>query len=257
MKVLHIFSMAGVAEMLCEPGDTVLQLDQFDTMGFAEHYGVTARHKDLLALINNAEQIESEYDKIIIHDFQEYKQYFAKDKVILFFHGSKLRSMDEVELTQVRQYPCIVSTPDLLDILPNATYLPTPVDLELFEHFVSTGDDDTWLCMNREYQRDIIEPKIREKYPKIEYMSRKDNIINYEDMPAHLSQYDNYVDWKFTYDKPVPKSISAASCTGIQALAVGLNVFDHNGMKLERNLLAIHDSKRIRQRFREEIGRTT
>lgn len=246
--------MAGVAEMLCEGDDLVFQLDQLDTMGFADHYEVTDKFEDLHDLLNKAESYEPNMDKIIIHDYHEFKDRFPKDKVILYFHGSKLRSMDEVELTQVKQYPCIVSTSDLLDILPNALYLPVPVDLELFEHFTSTGDNDEWLCMNREYQRDLIEPKIREKFPKIEYLSRTSKtLIQYDDMPDFLSQYDNYVDWKFTYDKPIPKTVPHPSCTGLQALAVGCTVYDHNGTVLNRTLLAIHDRKRIRQRFKEEI----
>ena len=49
MRILHLFSMAGVAEIMCKygAGDKVLQLEQFDTMGFYEHYGVTETFKDL------------------------------------------------------------------------------------------------------------------------------------------------------------------------------------------------------------------
>ena len=250
--------MAGVAEMLCQEDDQVLQLDQLDSMGFAEHYEVTKRYEVLQKLISDAEGMERLFNKIVIHDYHEFKDRFPKDKVILYFHGSKLRKMPEIELEQVRQYPCFVTTPDLLDILPHATYLPAPVDLELFAHFTSTEDNDEWLCMNRSYQQEEIEPLIKAKYPKVEYLVRSTKtLIQYEDMPDFLSQYDNYVDWKFTYDKPIPKTVPHPSCTGIQALAVGCKVYDHNGTVLNRNLLVIHDKKRISKRFREEIGRTT
>jgi hypothetical protein len=256
MRILHIFSMAGVAEMLCEGDDQVLQLEQFDSMGFAEHYKATKRYEDVKKLIKDAVMIEHLFNKIIIHDFQEYKYLFPKGKITLYFHGSKLRGMDETELSQVREYPCIVSTPDLLDILPEALYLPVPVDLELFgaEQF---GDDtikEAWICMNRKHDQDIIEPIIKAKYPKAEYLPRtKDTQIDYEDMPMFLSQYTDYVDWKFTYDKPLPLTINATSCTGLQALAVGCRVWDHNGIKLSRNLLVIHDKKRIQKMFRKEL----
>ncbi len=256
MRILHIFSMAGVAEMLCEGDDQVLQLEQFDSMGFAEYYGVTKRYEDVNKLIKDAVLIEHLFNRIVIHDFHEYKDRFPKDKIVLYFHGSKLRGMDEVELTQVQQYPCIVSTPDLLDIIPNALYLPVPVDLELFnaEQFGPEPIKESWICMNRKYNQDYIEPLIKAKYPKVEYLPRtRDTQIEYEDMPMFLSQYTDYVDWKFTYDKPIPLSIDATSCTGLQALAVGCIVWDHNGMQLSRNLLVIHDKKRIQKMFRKEI----
>ena len=57
--------MAGVAEIMCKygAGDKVLQLEQFDTMGFHEYYGVTETFKDLQSLVKRAEDIQTSYTR--------------------------------------------------------------------------------------------------------------------------------------------------------------------------------------------------
>ncbi len=252
MRILHLFSMAGVAEIMCKygAGDKVLQLEQFDTMGFNEYYGVTEMFPDLQSLIKRASQIHTNYDKIVIHDYSEFKQNFPKHKVILVFHGSKLRSLNGSELESVKQYPCFITTSDLFDILPFAKHLPAPYDKELFKKDV---EGYGWITINRSYQKDFIENKIKEKYPDTFYYERTiGNIIRYEDMPDFLSQYKDYVDWKFTTDT-IPKSLPDPSCTGIQALALGLTVHDKNGCTLSPHLLLIHDPKLVVDRFINEI----
>jgi len=181
--------MAGVAEIMCEygAGDKVLQLEQFDTMGFYEYYGVTETFKNLQSLIKRAEDIQTSYDKIVIHDYSEFKLNFPKNKVVLIFHGSKLRGLDDNEIESVKEYPCFVTTSDLLDILPFATHLPAPLDRELFKKDV---EGYGWIAINRSYQRDFVEKRIKDRYPDVEYYERNaGSIIRYEDMPDFLSQY--------------------------------------------------------------------
>lgn len=255
MRILHLFSMAGVAEMMCKygAGDCVLQLRQFDPFGFGDFYKFTRYFDSVQDLIKEAEKIEEQYDKIVIHDFSEFRLNFSKNKVILIFHGTKLRQMDEVEKSAVSTYPCFVTTTDLMEFLPSAGFLPNPVDLEHFKNnHIERGDD--WFCINRSYQRDKIEKRIKEKYPKVEYYERNsNNIINYEDMPDFLEQHQNYVDWKFTYDKPDPVTLPDLSCTGLQAMAVGCTVHNSNGEVHDRMVLLIHDAKRVTERFLKDI----
>ena len=70
-------------------------------------------------------------------------------------------------------------------------------------------------------------------------------------MPEYLVQYSDYVDWKFDYSHP-PKTLPHPSCTGLQALALGLDVHDKDGLLLDRNLLIVHDAKRVTERFLKE-----
>ena len=254
---MHLFSMAGVAEMMCKhgAGDKVLQLKQFDPFGFHEFYGVTELFDDVNKIVTRAMQLQEDYDKIVIHDFSEFREHFPKDKVIFIFHGTKLRQMDEVEKSAVSTYPCFVTTTDLIPLLPNAIHLPNMVDLEHFKNNdITPGSTESWVCINRSYQGDIIKKNIKEKYPETVYYERtNDNLINYADMPDWLEQFDNYVDMKYTYDKPEPKILPDLSCTGLQALAVGCKVWNANGKITDYKTLALHDARNVTLRFLKEI----
>ena len=257
MRILHLFSMAGVAEIMCKygAGDKVLQLREFDPFGFSDFYRVTELFDDPNLLVKRAVELKPEYDKIIIHDFLEFDIHFPADKILYVFHGGKLRGMADAQRESLKDKQCYVTTTDLCELLPNATYLPNPVDLEHFTYEGESvyGDKETWFCINRGHGREFIEKKIKEKYPETLYYERnKDSIIDYEDMPFFLSQYDNYVDWKFTYDHP-PVTVPALSCTGLQAMAMGCIVHDHNGEVTDKKVLLIHDAKRVTERFLKDI----
>lgn len=251
-RFLHLFSMAGIAEMMCKygAGDKVLQLDNLDPFGFTEHYGVTEKFSDVNDLIRRAIELEPEYDYVIIHDFVEFKYHFTPSKLIFVFHGSKLRNMAQKDIDKYSKWPCYITTQDLWEQMPNATYLPNMVDLELFYDIKYEPEEKrTYLCINRKNDRKFIEKRIRERYPDIEYFERNNNnFIRYQDMPDFLTQYTDYVDIKFTYDDP-PRTLPYPSCTGLQALALGMDVHDKDGNLLDRKLLIVHGAKYVVERF--------
>lgn len=253
--MLHLFSMAGVAEIMCKygAGDKVLQLKQLDPFGFHSFYGVTEMFDDLKDLIKRANELSREYDKIIIHDYSELRLEFHKSKVILIFHGTKLRQMPESERKQLENYPCYVTTSDLLPLV-KSNLLLVPIDLDHFKNSNIEHDENTWIAINRSYQRDFIEKDIKSIYPKVRYYERNaQNIIDYEDMPHFLEQFGNYVDMKYTYDKPEPKYIDVHSSTGLQALAMGCKLWNKFGEVKEPLLLLIHDGKRVTERFLKDF----
>ena len=257
VRILHLFSMAGVAEIMCKygAGEKVLQIDSLDAFGFAEHYGVTQRFTDINSLIAEALRVESIYDYIVIHDFPEFAMHFAPAKVILVFHGSKLRGMSKREIDAYLQYPCYITTQDLYDCMPFAKMLPNPVDRELFPNLKHASSKVKYLCINRENGREEIEHTIRRRYPDVEYTVRTSkDFVKYADMPQYLLSYTDYVDWKFDYTHP-PKTIHAASCTGLQALSLGLRVHDSNGYLLDRNLLIVHDAKMVAEMFLKSLDK--
>jgi hypothetical protein len=256
MNIIHIFSMAGVAEMLSDQANSkghksfVLQLRSLDPFKFGDHYGTTIYHESVDTLLQQAWRYQNEVDYIILHDFVEYYREFPQNKLILYFHGTKLRDLlrNDPEFNKIKdKFRIIVSTPDLLDICPNAFYLPAPCDRKLFT--MSTDLNDNWLAINRDYQKEYIEPKIKTRYPNVEYRNRQKEIIPYNEMPQLLKKYGNYVDWKFDYSKPEPKSVNAHSCTAIQALSCGLKVWDKDGLELSPMLLFLHDSEKVTEKF--------
>lgn len=256
MNILHVFSMAGVAEILTNESQTlghksfVMQMRGLDPFKFGDYYGETVYYEEGDILLKDAYQAAKTADFVILHDFVQFRKEFPKNKLILYFHGSILREnikKDPKLLEELEGYRCIVSTQDLLDILPNALYLPAPCDRKLFRP--QKLESDNWLAINRSYQKEFIEPKIREKYPLVEYRTREDSIIPYNQMPLLLRKYGNYVDWKFDYSKPIPKSVQALSTTAIQALSCGLKVWDKDGLQISSMLLLLHDSKNVTERF--------
>lgn len=258
MKILHVFSMAGVAEILSKECQElghqsfVVQMKSLDPFGFGEHYGNTVYFDDYAKLLEATYKASFEADYIILHDFIEFYNEFPKNKLILYFHGTKLRNIlqNDPEFHRIiGDFRVIVSTSDLLEILPEAFYLRAPCDRSLFTK--QNISSDKWLTINRDYQKEYIEPKIRTRYPQVEYRNRQEKIIPYNQMPQLLSQYGNYVDWKFDYSKPDPKTIQALSCTAIQALSCGLKVWDYNGLEVDPMLLLNYDSKNVAKRFIE------
>ena len=250
--------MAGVGEILSTYSQRkghksfVLQMKGLDPFGFHSHYGNTVLFDSLDTLMESAYRASLTADYVVLHDFVEYYREFPENKLILYFHGTKLRDLlkNDPEFNRIKdKFRIIVSTPDLLDVCPNAFYLPAPCDRELFK--TNPEKLGKWLTINRDYQREFIEPKIKEKYPQVEYRNRQKVIIPYNEMPQLLSQYSDYVDWKFDYSKPEPKSINATSCTAIQALSCGLRVWDKDKCQLSTMLLILHDAEKVTDRFLE------
>jgi len=261
MNILHVFSMAGVGEILSHEAaqqghkSIVLQMRSLDPFDFGEYYGNTIYFDDQAKLLQMAYELSHSADYIILHDFVEFYREFPENKLILYFHGTKLRNIlkNDAEFNRINEkFKIIVSTFDLCEILSNAKHIPAPCDRKLFNK--KTEKNNKWLTINRDYQGEFIEKKIRSKYPQVEYRNRQKEIIPYRDMPKLLTQYENYVDWKFDYSKPEPLTINAPSCTAIQALSCGCKVWDFNGLELSPMLLLLHDSKLVFDRFLEFLN---
>ena len=142
--MLHIFSMAGVAEQLCKygAGDKVLQLSKLDEFGFGEFYGMTEYFDNMNDLIKRGMELEPEYDKVVIHFFPKFAFHFTPSKVVYMFHGSDIREKPKEYLEQFEDKNCFVTTVDLLEILPTAKLCPNTVDLEHFvNNDIEEGDD--------------------------------------------------------------------------------------------------------------------
>ena len=253
MKTLHIFSMAGVAELLSkELGESqVLQTIGLDNFGFGRHYGNTKYFGDALELIYYAKQIEGYYDRIIIHDYNEFINDFPKEKTYIYFHGSKLRSLDSQTLAELdgRVSGVFLSTPDLKQYYSDGIVIGQPVDLELFYNKQLSREYE-WVAIQRGYQLDEITRDILYQYPKTEVRDRNHLMTPYRAMPVVLNEIENYVDIKHDYSVP-PKIVDQYSITGLQALACGCRVHITNHRVLEKTLLKEHDSKIIAERFRK------
>lgn len=244
MRVLHIGSTAGVAEMLCKEDDLVLQLEDLDKYGFGDFYKKTIIFKDPDNLIHHAKGIENLYDYVIIHDLVEFENEFRNP--IMFWHGSKLRQLKYWAKT------CFVSTPDLLKYCDHAYYIPQPIDLDLFKPREGLEREFNEMSIVRGYNHEDLKSRIHQKFPYCHIVNRSDDFTQYENMPYILNHIKNYIEAKYTYDRP-PKLLPSSqwSCTALQAKACDCTVTHLDGTLLPKELLKLHDRKVVMEKFRK------
>lgn len=194
------------------------------------------------------------------------KKFGKSKKIILQYHGSDIRGFRTKE--NVRHGPSIsdaihkpvwtarrllkswkklnqevqniadaviVSQPDLLDDVPNAEYLPNPIDIEHFKSDTTLKDEQKEALMIKTHLTDV---KWAIEYCKkngikldIDIHDRKKSPINYTNMPSFLKKYKTYVDIRYINGL----LLTSPSNTAMQALACGLKVLDHN-LKWQKNL---------------------
>ena len=122
----------------------------------------------------------------------------------------------------------LVSTSDLLSLLPNAKYLPNPVDVKHFSVDevgknrssnnaltikTETGNIEQTLQYCKENNIDL----------KIDVFDRTKTPLLHEQIPNLLKKYDIYVDIKMVNNQ----LLESLSKTGLESLACGLKVLNH------------------------------
>jgi len=176
----------------------------------------------------------AEYDIVHVHDIYKLvpklrKRYPSKT-IILHWHGTILRNTSKEKRAEAERCAdeVLVSTPDLLQFT-NATYLPNPIDREMF---FSTKQRKTHsitkvVCFMSKMENPADLRKNLDEHGivmDLDTVDRTTNPINYAKMPAFLQKYECLLDTKFIYgSKPGP----FLSMTGLQALSVGLRVIDY------------------------------
>ena len=195
------------------------------------------------------------------------KAYGNSKKIVLHYHGTDIRGLknknnpnsstiqntttriksiaakvkNRLRLVQMGYYKSLriesqrlaneilVSTPDLLSLLPHAKYLPNPVDVD---HF--SKDDTTHNKVNKNNAL-IIKTEIGNSEKVLEYC-KKNNIdlkidvfdrtkspLLYEEIPNFLKKYNIYVDIRIANDK----ILENFSKTALESLACGLKVLNY------------------------------
>ena len=231
-------------------------VDLVDRSNFAEYCLSEAKNADVIH-IHSAEQLVIKIRKA----------YGNSKKIVLHYHGTDIRGLknknnpnsstiqntitrtksfaakvkNRLRLMQMGYYrslriesqklsnEILVSTPDLLLLLPYAKYLPNPVDVD---HF--SKDDTTHNKVNKNNAL-IIKTEIGNSEKVLEYC-KKNNInlkidifdrtkspLLYEKIPNFLKKYNIYVDIRIVNDK----ILENFSKTGLESLACGLKVLNY------------------------------
>ena len=231
-------------------------VDLVDRSNFAEYCLSEAKNADIIH-IHSAEQLVIKIRKA----------YGNSKKIVLHYHGTDIRGLknknnpnsstiqntttrtksfaakvkNRLRLMQMGYYKSLriesqklaneilVSTPDLLSLLPYAKYLPNPVDVD---HF--SKDDITHNKVNKNNAL-TIKTEIGNSEKVLEYC-KKNNIdlkidvfdrtkspLLYEEIPNFLKKYNIYVDIRIVNDK----ILENLSKTALESLACGLKVLNY------------------------------
>ena len=123
----------------------------------------------------------------------------------------------------------LVSTQDLLLLLPHAKYLPNPVDVEHFSkddtnhNKVNNNNALTMKTESVDIQKTLLYCKENNINLNIEIFDGPKTPLLHAEIPNFLKKYDIYVDIKIVNDK----IIESLSKTGLESLACGLKVLNY------------------------------
>jgi len=248
LKVLHIWNTAGVGSIIAKYMDKtfgteswVIMRKRFDKFGlttYGECWDCGSKTFTLKALLE-----ARKYDLIHVHDFDKIvpllKRIYSKKPVVLHYHGSRIRGKAEERY----KYYCnadfiIVSTPDLLETLPDATYVPNPVDTEFFRQTNKHNDNSAVYIIKHQLGEDLEwARKMAEKYGlNLSFRDRVKNPIPHVELPSFLNQFSYYIDRDY---------IKSLSKTALEALACGLKVIDYKERIIHPPLPSLHRPEKV------------
>ena len=142
----------------------------------------------------------------------------------------------------------LVSTPDLLDLVDGATYIPNPVDTEHFKVKENPKKDGKKAVT---IESEVTDVQWALNYCKknginldIEAYDRTQRPVMYQDMPEFLKGYDIYVDIRYVNGR-VLQNLSKSA---LESLASGLEVLDYR-LKYLRGLPPEHTPSSVISRI--------
>ena len=245
-----------------------------DRSNFAEYCLSEAKKADIIH-VHSAEQLVIKIRKA----------YGNSKKIVLHYHGTDIRGLknknnqnsltiqnttsrtisfaakvkNRLRLMQMGYYrslrtesqklanEILVSTPDLLLLLPNAKHLPNPVDVD---HF--SKDNDTPHNKVNKNNALTIKTEIGNSEKVLEYC-KKNNIdlkidlfdrtkspLLYEEIPNFLKKYNIYVDIRIVNDQ----LLENFSKTALESLACGLKVLNYKLEYLDK-LPEMHNPEKV------------
>lgn len=248
-------------------------VDIIDRANFVEYCLAEAKSADIIH-IHSVEQIVIKIRKV-----------FGNSKrIILHYHGTDIRGLknkniphsstiqntkirtksyaakvkNRLRLLQMGYYrslrtesqklanEILVSTPDLLLLLPYAKYLPNPVDVDHFSkddtihNKVNNNNNNnnalTIKTTSGDIQKTLLYCKENNINLKIDVLDRTTTPISYEEIPNFLKKYNIYIDIRIVNDK----ILENFSKTALESLSCGLKVLNYKLEYIDR-LPSIHN----------------
>ncbi|OYT56918.1 MAG: hypothetical protein B6U76_02415 [Desulfurococcales archaeon ex4484_217_2] len=251
MRVLHIWNTAGVASILAKYQRKLLGWDTWVIMRKKyDKYGVTTYgalyNCDTISFYIIAMALASKYDIIHVHSLDRIvlviKKVYKKKPVILHYHGSDIRGLwDKKKRYWSKADKIIVATEDLLkDAPPNATFLPNPVDTEIFKPMPKLRRKKWALFIYSSEKKHRVSLSWAKEIAKslklkLYILNRETKPIPYKAMPHILNRFEYFIDHRY---------VEALSKTALEALACGLKVIRWD-KKILNTLPHVHYPQRI------------
>jgi hypothetical protein len=259
----------------------VLSPNKIDKFGILKYYKDYVEIIDPLNFVDYCISEAKDADVIHIHSMEEVvvqmrKTFGNSKKIILHYHGTDIRGLknknnpalstmkikakfymrkirNRLRLIRMGYYKSaktesqkladeiLVSTDDLLSLLPNAKYLPNPVDIDHFSKKTNNGKNvnDNALTIKTETgntQKVLEYCKENNIDLKIDVFDRTKSPLLHEQIPNLLKKYNLYVDIKIVNDQ----LLESLSKTGLESLACGLKVLNYKLEYLDK-LPQIHN----------------
>ena len=247
LDVLHAWGTGSTNilnkwQILFGHNSTVVMRKLYDPFLISSYYNAVVVPGHPLRFYQKALWMARHVDIIHLHDLAKrisvWRHLYTKKPLILHYHGSLTR--DTPFKTRSKWESCadvlLLSTPDLLEYkyLKPPTYLPNPIDTELFAPRVIQPNNRGLVLMKkgqtsketlsllREHGFGDIDWEVRERGSTLVHNNVRNTL--YRDMPDKLSQYEWYGDINIINGKLTP----AHSVTGLQAMSLGLKTIDYN-----------------------------
>ena len=236
MKIVHLWSVAGVAEVLAKFMDrlkgtssTVLVRRRFDRFGFNSSSLADGRYAFALRAVMTARSA----DLVQVHNWDRILPWvsrFSPAPSVITYHNFNIAN----EWEKRRRYWSkadrrVIATPGLADEKNGTVFIPEPVDTDMF---FDASARKAGTALHFEYgATEEAETFARERGLDLTVLSRDASPVAHSMMPSLLNRYEYYIDIKRSVSVS-PDIIRATGKTCLEALACGCKVIRWDGRVL-------------------------
>ena len=243
-NVLHIWNIAGVSNTLAYAQRKlgfeadIIERRDLDTFNFFKVHPecFIKLPTSFVQFYIQALFLARKYAVLHVHGYDWIVPYlrflYPRKIIILHYHGSDIRYQVEEKSKRFKHANLVaVSTSDLLEFLPTATYIPNPVDLDHFTRKKPFVENTALIIIALRKISEVkteAEEIAKKRKLKLKVLIREENAILYDAIPGFLELYEYYFDLRL---EPLQgKLLDTKSLTALQALALGNKVLFQNSI---------------------------
>jgi len=242
IKILHIWNVAGVSNTLSfEQRKLNVQSDIISRIDLDLYHFHKIHPECFISLPRSFLQfyaktlfLARKYDILHIHWYDWIIPYlrflYNKKIIIIHYHGSDIRYRFEEKRKRNKYSDFIaVSTSDLIQHIPESSYIPNPVDLNHFtrkKDFIKKTALTFQAYSKFKNTKNLAEKVAKKRDLKLTIINREKKKIPYPEMPRFLEKFEFYIDIR---QEPTKNEIlDTLSLTALQALGLKTKVIFNN-----------------------------